>query len=161
MINKWQFCAAKLAQSANYAFSAFFLEMHENYARNDELCQNVCQQSLSKPSFIHPSPLFVKRSTTSSLPDQIGNQTITSFWGKPNWNCFRFHFNPEGFEVFRLIQSILTNLKSTKVVSENRDRLSYANWYATFLLSDGLLNLLNLPWRYSICSTKWTMSLLL
>ena len=24
MINKWQFCAAKLAESANYASSAFF-----------------------------------------------------------------------------------------------------------------------------------------
>ena len=55
--------------------------MHENYARNDELCQNVGQHSLTKPSFIHPSPLFVKLSTTSSLPDQIGNQTITSFLG--------------------------------------------------------------------------------
>ena len=169
MINKWQFCAAKLAQSANYAFSAFFLEMHENYARNDELCQNVCQHCLSKPSFIHPFPLFVKWSTTSSLPDQIGNQTITSFLGgnriEISWNCFRFHFKPEGFEGFPLIQSILTNLKSTKVVSESRDRLSYAK-YATFLLSDGrlpeaMLFPLNMPWRSIICSNNCTMSLLL
>ena len=40
MINKWQFCAAKLAKSANYASSAFFREIHENYASNYELCQN-------------------------------------------------------------------------------------------------------------------------
>ena len=132
----------KTSPKCKLCFQCFFLEMNENYALNDELCQNVCQHSLSKPSFIHPSPLFVKWSTTSSLPDQIGNQTITSFWGgsriEISWNCFRFHFKPEGFEVFPLIQSILTNLKSTKVVSESRDRLSYAK-YATFLSSDGLL----------------------
>lgn len=103
------------------------------------------------------------------MPDRIGNQTITSFLGgnriEISWNCFRFHFKPEGFEGFPLIQSILTNLKSTKVVSESRDRLSYAK-YATFLLSDGrlpeaMLFPLNMPWRSIICSNNCTMSLLL
>ena len=69
---------------------------------------------------------------------KLATKQLRHFGGKPNWNCFRFHFNPERFEVFRLIQSILTNSKSTKVVSQSRDRLSYAK-YATFLLSDGLL----------------------
>ena len=49
-----------------------------NYAKT---YASTVYQSLAKPSFIHPSPLFVKWSTTSSLPDQTGNQTITSFLG--------------------------------------------------------------------------------
>ena len=51
MINKWQFCAPKLAKRANYASSAFFGNTCiESYARNDELCRKLCQQNLSNPS---------------------------------------------------------------------------------------------------------------
>ena len=42
---------------------------------------------------------------------KLATKQLRHFRGKPNLNCFRFHFNPERFEVFRLKQSILTNLK--------------------------------------------------
>ena len=42
VINRWQFCAAKLAKSANYANSAFFRKKYENYARDGKLCQTLC-----------------------------------------------------------------------------------------------------------------------
>ena len=52
MINKWQFCAAKQAKSANYAGSAFFRGIQENYACNDELMlpthENIKQDNNSK-----------------------------------------------------------------------------------------------------------------
>ena len=117
----------------------FFLEMHENYARNDELCQNVCQHSLLKPSFIHPSPLFVKWSTSSSLPDQIGNQTITSFLGASRIEiAFGSILIQRDLRFSDWYKTFLTNSKITKVVSQSRDWLSYAK-YATFLSSDRLL----------------------
>lgn len=49
MINKWQFCAVKLAESVNYAGSAFS-EILENYASNDKLCLKLCKHNLSKPN---------------------------------------------------------------------------------------------------------------
>ena len=142
MINKWQFCAAKLAQSANYAFSAFFWKCMKimlvmtNYAKTYASTVYQSLVSSTPPPFSLndrlPLPCLIK-SATKQLRHFGGGSRI-----EISWNCFRFHFKPEGFEVFLLIQSILTNLKSTKVVSESRDRLSYAK-YATFLLSDGLL----------------------
>ena len=42
MINKWKFCAGKLAKSAIYAGIAFIRKIGENYVPDDELYQKLC-----------------------------------------------------------------------------------------------------------------------
>ena len=42
MINKWKFCAGKLAKSAIYGGIAFIRKIGENYVRDDELYQKLC-----------------------------------------------------------------------------------------------------------------------
>ena len=63
MINKWQFCASKLAKSANYAGSAFF----GNYMKIMFVKTNYAEIMLaqSKPS---EGARERRRSETSGLP---------------------------------------------------------------------------------------------
>ena len=65
MINKWQFCAAKLAESANYASSTFFGKYIKMLVMT--IMQKLCQHNLSKRSL--PNYLSISlRETPAASP---------------------------------------------------------------------------------------------
>lgn len=73
MINKWQFCLAKLVQCASYARTAFFRKIDVKYARHDELCQKLYEHNLSKPRHTHPS----RNSHKGTMHDELLTVTFS------------------------------------------------------------------------------------